>query len=122
MRLKELNTDKYCFDFRKDNIRNLSDVINIIAKSNKTNKNNKEYIIDTLIALTELNRENKGKKYDKISKINDELLGKININNKKSEFDDFISGIDLIEAEDDDIIPDKKSYLEERYINNNILF
>ena len=47
----------------RDNIRSLSDIINIIAKSNKTNKNNKEYIIDTLIVLTELNLESKGKRY-----------------------------------------------------------
>ena len=60
---------------------------------------------------------------DKISKIDDELLNKINANNKHLEFDDFISDIDLIndEAEDEVIISDKNSYLEDKYINNDNL-
>ena len=141
-RLKRLNTDKYSFNLRNNNIKSLSDVINIISINNKTDKNNKEYIIDTLIALSDLNRGNKSKKKferirdnlileikqektvnDKISKIDDKILNKINSNNNKSKLDDFISGTDLIndEDEEEDIIPDKKSYLEERYINNNIL-
>ena len=141
LRLKELNTDKYCFNFRKNNIQSLSDVINLISRNNKTNKSNKEYLIDILIALSELNLENKGRKYfepkkdnliirikkeeveyDKISKINDESLNKIDSNNKNFELDDFISGIDLIEDEDEDIIPNKESNLDEIYINNNNLF
>ena len=142
LRLKRLNTDKYSFNFQNSNIKSLSDVINIISINNKTDKNNKEYIIDTLIALSDLNRGNKSKKKferirdnlileikqektvnDKISKIDDKILNKINSNNSKSNFCDFISGTDLIndEDEEEDIIPDKKSYLEERYINNNIL-
>ena len=141
-RLKRLNTDKYSFNLRNNNIKSLSDVINIIAINNKSGKNNKEYLIDTLIALSDLNRGNKAKKSferkkdnlileikqeeavnDKISKIDDKILNKINSNNSKSNFCDFISGTDLIndEDEEEDIIPDKKSYLEERYINNNIL-
>ena len=143
MRLKELNTDKYCFNLRKNNIKSLSDVINLISRNNKTNKSNKEYLIDILIALLELNLENKGRKYfepkkdnliirikkeeveyDKISKTNDESLNKIDSNNKNFEFDDFISGIDLIEDEDEDedIIPNKEANLDEIYINNNNLF
>ena len=140
LRLKRLNTDKYSFNFQNSNIKSLSDVINIISINNKTGKNNKEYIIDTLIALSDLNRGNKAKKSferkkdnlileikqeeavnDKISKIDDKILNKINSNNSKSNFCDFISGTDLINDEDEDIIPDEKSYLEERYINNNIL-
>jgi len=146
LRLKGLNTDKFCFDLRKSNVQSLSDVINLIAKSNKTNKNNKEYIKDTLIALTKLNLENHGQKFferkndnliieikkeeavnDKISKIDDKSPNKTNNNNKKLEFNDFISGIDLIkdeaedEVEDEELILDKNSYLEERYINYNFL-
>ena len=142
IRLKRLNTDKYSFNLRNNNIKSLSDVINIIAINNKSGKNNKEYLIDTLIALSDLNRGNKAKKSferkkdnlileikqeeavnDKISKIDDKILNKINSNNSKSNFCDFISDNDLIsdEDEEEDIIPDKKSYLEERYINNNIL-
>ena len=141
-RLKRLNTDKYSFNLRNNNIKSLSDVINIIAINNKSGENNKEYLIDTLIALSDLNSRNKAKKSferkkdnlileikqeeavnDKISKIDDKILNKINSNNSKSNFCDFISGTDLIndEDEEEDIIPDKKSYLEERYINNNIL-
>ena len=146
LRLKKLNTDKYNFNLRNCNIKSLSDVVNIISINNKTDKNNKEYIIDTLIALSDLNRGNKSKKKferirdnlileikqektvnDKISKIDDKILNKINSNNSKSKFCDFISDNDLIndlikdEDEDEDIIPNKKSYLEERYIHNKFL-
>ena len=145
-RLKRLNTDKYSFNLRNNNIKSLSDVINIIEINNKTGKNNKEYLIDTLIALSDLNRGNKAKKFferkkdnlileikqektvnDKISKIDDKILNKINSNNNKSKLDDFISGTDLIndlikdEDEDEDIIPNKQSYIEERYIHNKFL-
>ena len=120
-------------------------MINIIARSNKTGKNDKKYIIDTLIDLTDLNLRTRRKKYlkrkkynfmvkiqkmqkemalnDKISKIDDELLNKINANNKHLEFDDFISDIDLIndEAEDEFLIPEKISHLEEKYISNESL-
>ena len=58
---------------------------------------------------------------DKISKIDDELLNKININYKELKFNDLASGIDIIEDEDENIILDKKTDLEERYINDNIL-
>ena len=60
---------------------------------------------------------------DKESKIEDELLNKINSNNKNLEFDDFSSGIDLIndEAEDEFLIPEKISHLEEKYISNESL-
>ena len=34
LRLKELKSDKYCFNFKKTNIQSLSNVINIIARSN----------------------------------------------------------------------------------------
>ena len=146
LRLKRLNTDKYSFNFQNNNIKSLSDVINIISINNKTDKNNKEYIIDTLIALSDLNRGNKSKKKferirdnlileikqektvnDKISKIDDKILNKINSNNSKTNFCDFISDNDLIsdlskdEDEDEDIIPNKKSYFEERYIHNKFL-
>ena len=142
LRLKELKSDKYCFNFKKNNIQSLSNVINIIARSNKTGENDKKYIIDALIDLTDLNLRTRRKKYlkrkkynfmvkiqkelalnDKESKIEDELLNKINSNNKNLEFDDFSSGIDLIndEAEDEFLIPEKISHLEEKYISNESL-
>ena len=142
LRLKELKSDKYCFNFKKNNIQSLSNLINIIARSNKTGENDKKYIINTLIDLTDLNLRTRRKKYlkrkkynfmvkiqkemalnDKESKIEDELLNKINSNNKNLEFDDFSSGIDLMndEAEDEFLIPEKISHLEEKYISNERL-
>ena len=139
LRLKELKTDKYSFNLRESNIQSLLDVINLIARSNESNKNNKEYIIDTLIALTELNLESNGKKFFegkkdnlvieinkestnyKMSKIDDESLNKININYKELKFNDLASDIDIIEDEDENIILNKKTDLEERNINYNIL-
>ena len=140
LRLKELKTDKYSFNLRESNIQSLLDVINLIARSNESNKNNKEYIIDTLIALTELNLESNGKKFFegkkdnlvveinkeestnyKMSKIDDESLNKININYKELKFNDLASDIDIIEDEDENIILNKKTDLEEKNINYNIL-
>ena len=140
LRLKRLNTDNYNFNFRKNNIQSLSNIINVIAKSNNTRKNDKKYIIDTLIDLTDLNLKTRRKKYfkrkkykfitktqkelaanDKISKINDELLNKTIINNKNLEFDDIISDLIKDEAEDEFIIPDKNSHLEEKDINKDNL-
>ena len=111
-------------------------MINIIARSNKTDKNDKKYIIDTLIDLTELNLKTRRKKYnymvkiqeelalnDKTPKNDDELLNKIDSNNKNLEFDDFISGNDLIkdEVENEVIIPDKNSYYSNyKNIDNSI--
>ena len=111
-------------------------MINIIARSNKTDKNDKKYIIDILIDLTELNLKTRRKKYnymvkiqeelalnDKTPKNDDELLNKIDSNNKNLEFDDFISGNDLIkdEVEDEVIIPDKNSYYSNyKNIDNSI--
>ena len=140
LRLKRLNTDNYNFNFRKNNIQSLSNIINVIAKSNNTRKNDKKYIIDTLIDLTDLNLKTRRKKYfkrkkykfitktqkelaanDKISKINDELLNKTIINNKNLEFDDIISDLIKDKAEDEFIIPDKNSHLEEKDINKDNL-
>ena len=134
--LKKLKTDKY--NLRKNNIKSLLDVVNLIAKSNKTNKNNKKYIIDTLIDLTKLNLESIGKKYfegkndnliigikkeelvnDNISKIYDEKLNTINSSIKELKYNNLFSSINLIENED--IIPNKKYDSEEIYVNNNIL-
>ena len=115
MRIKELNTNKSSFNFQNNNIKNLSDVIDLISRTNKTIKDNKKYLIDTLITLTELNLENKGRKFferkkdnliveikkekavnDKLSKTYDESLNKIDINNINLELDDLISGTNLI--------------------------
>ena len=63
LRIKELNTNKSSFNFQNNNIKNLSDVIDLISRTNKTIKDNKKYLIDTLITLTELNLENKGRKF-----------------------------------------------------------
>ena len=134
--LKKLKTDKY--NLRKNNIKSLLDVVNLIAKSNKTNKNNKKYIIDTLIDQTKLNLESIGKKYfegkndnliigikkeelvnDNISKIDDEKLNTINSSIKELKYNNLFSSINLIENED--IIPNKKYDSEEIYVNNNIL-
>ena len=141
LRIKELNTNKSSFNFQNNNIKNLSDVIDLISRTNKTIKDNKKYLIDTLITLTELNLENKGRKFferkkdnliveikkekavnDKLSKTYDESLNKIDINNINLELDDLISGTNLIKDEDDDIIENKKFNLGEININNNILF
>ena len=70
LRLKELKSDKYCFNFKKNNIQSLSNVINIIARSNKTGENDKKYIIDALIDLTDLNLRTRRKKYLKRKKYN----------------------------------------------------
>ena len=133
-RLKALKSDKCGFDFNKNNIESLLDIVNLIAKKNKTNKNTKEFIINTLITLTKLNLENSGKKYlekkkdnlgteikkeekknNKISEINYDLSNKMN-NNKEIELDEI--NFDLIKNEDN--IPYKQPYSEERDINNNI--
>ena len=63
MRLQALKSDKCFYDFKKNNIQSLVDVINLIAKKNEKNNNNKEFIINKLIALTALNLENNGKKF-----------------------------------------------------------
>ena len=54
MRLKSIKNDVY--DFTKDNINSLSDIINIIGANNKTNIDKKRYIINTLISLSENNK------------------------------------------------------------------
>ena len=119
-RLKALKSDKCFYDFKKNNIQSLLDIINLIAKNNKTNKDSKEFIINTLIELTSLNLENNGKKYfekkkdnfrvqiikekgsnNKISEIQDESLNKRNNNNKEIKIDDSISDTDIIKDKDD---------------------
>ena len=87
MRLKSIKNDVY--DFTKDNINSLSDIINIIGANNKTNIDKKRYIINTLISLSENNKY----KYDinnprKNKKITSEFLLLENKNEIKMENDD----------------------------------
>ena len=56
LRIKSLKNKDY--DFSDDNINNLSDIIDIIEAKNKTNINNKEYIINTLIDISEIIKNN----------------------------------------------------------------
>ena len=145
LRLKELITNKFCFNLSKHKINSLLDLINLIGMSNEANKNRKEYIINILITLTKMNQENNGKRYfegkkgyfkteiKKEKMVNDkdyDLLNKLNSDNKEIKFDELISGIDSIKYEDEDedgedIFPNIKSNLEESNINinkNNNLF
>ena len=137
LRLKELITNKFCFNLSEHNINSLLDLINLIGMSNEANKNRKEYIINILITLTKMNQENNGKRYfegkkgyfkteiKKEKMVNDkdyDSLNKINNDNKELKFDDLISGIDSIKYEnedDEDIFANIKSNLEESNINKN---
>ena len=56
LRIKSLKSKDY--DFSNDNIKSLSDIIDIIEANNKTNTNNKEYIINTLIDISEIIKKN----------------------------------------------------------------
>ena len=56
LRIKSLKNKDY--DFSDDNINNLLDIIDIIEAKNKTNINNKEYIINTLIDISEIIKNN----------------------------------------------------------------
>ena len=56
LRIKSLKNND--FDFSDDNINSLSDIIDKIVAKNKTNINNKEYIINTLIDISEIIKNN----------------------------------------------------------------
>ena len=56
LKLKTLRNDK--FDFSNDNIKNLSNVFEIIKANNETNIENNEYIVNTLIELCKNNQKN----------------------------------------------------------------
>ena len=56
LKLKTLKNDK--FDFSNDNIKNLSNVFEIIKANNETNIENNEYIVNTLIELCKNNQKN----------------------------------------------------------------
>ena len=49
LKLKTMKNNKFNFDFSGDNVKSLSDVINIIKKTNS----NREYMINTLISLSD---------------------------------------------------------------------
>ena len=52
LKLKTMKNSKYDFDFSSNNIKNLSDIIEIIKRKEEYTKKGKEYIIDTLINLS----------------------------------------------------------------------
>ena len=81
LKLKTMKNNKFNFDFSDNNIKSLSDIIDVIKKNN----NNPEYIINTLISLSdsisinELNTENdlcRSKSSDKIIKNKEKELDK----------------------------------------------
>ena len=90
LKLKAIKTSKFDFDFSNNNIRSLSDIIEIIKRKDEYIKRGKEYIISTLISLSEsISIENNDlcnnfkKKIKKIKK--DEHSQNIIIDNKKSK-------------------------------------
>lgn len=81
LKLKTMKNNKFNFDFSDNNIKSLSDIIDVIKKNN----NNPEYIINTLISLSdsisinESNTENdlcRSKSSDKIIKEKEKELDK----------------------------------------------
>lgn len=81
LKLKTMKNNKFNFDFSDNNIKSLSDIIDVIKKNN----NNPEYIINTLISLSdsisinESNTENdlcRSKSSDKIIKDKEKELDK----------------------------------------------
>jgi SHAQKYF class myb-like DNA-binding protein len=94
LKLKAIKTSKFDFDFSNNNIRSLSDIIEIIKRKDEYLKRGKEYIISTLISLSEsISIENNDlcnnfkKKIKKIKK--DEHSQNIIIDNKKNKNDLF---------------------------------
>jgi len=90
LKLKAIKTSKFDFDFSSNNIKSLSDIIEIIKRKDEYHKRGKEYIISTLISLSEsISIENNDlcnnfkKKIKKIKK--DEHNQNITIDNKKSK-------------------------------------
>lgn len=94
LKLKAIKTSKFDFDFSSNNIKSLSDIIEIIKRKDEYLKRGKEYIISTLISLSEsISIENNDlcnnfkKKIKKIKK--DEHSQNIIIDNKKNKNDLF---------------------------------
>jgi SHAQKYF class myb-like DNA-binding protein len=90
LKLKAIKTSKFDFDFSSNNIKSLSDIIEIIKRKDEYLKRGKEYIISTLISLSEsISIENNDlcnnikKKIKKIKK--DEYSQNVIIDNKKSK-------------------------------------
>ena len=87
------------FDFRDDNIKNLSDIFKLIEEKNKSNIDNKEYIINTLISLcgsipkNENNYLNKKtrEKYDELPENNNDNEDKMFIFKNKEINNAFIN-------------------------------
>ena len=53
LKLKMIKNDELNIDFTNNNIKNLSDVIEVIKSKNENNENERKYIINTLINLSE---------------------------------------------------------------------
>lgn len=53
LKLKMIKNDEINIDLTKNNIKNLSDVIEVIKSKNENNENERRYIINTLINLSE---------------------------------------------------------------------
>ena len=53
LKLKMIKNDELNIDFTNNNIKNLSDVIEVIKSKNENNENERNYIINTLINLSE---------------------------------------------------------------------
>ena len=96
LKLKMIKNDELNIDFTNNNIKNLSDVIEVIKSKNENNENERKYIINTLINLSEtisyenynIQRNNKKegipnfKPKTKTNKIREE--GSISENNKST--------------------------------------
>ena len=53
LKLKMIKNDELNIDFTNNNIKNLSDVIEVIKSKNENNENERKYIINTLVNLSE---------------------------------------------------------------------
>ena len=53
LKLKMIKNDEINIDFTNNNIKNLSDIIEVIKSKNENNENERKYIINTLINLSE---------------------------------------------------------------------
>ena len=96
LKLKMIKNDEINIDFTNNNIKNLSDIIEVIKSKNENNENERKYIINTLINLSEaisyenynIQRNNKKERIPnfkpktKTNKIREE--GSISENNKST--------------------------------------
>ena len=121
------------FDFSDDNIKNFSDIFQLIEEKNKNNVNKEEYIINILISLsnsikkTKNNFLNKKTKFNflnngkKLGKENETKVDKIkkdpSLNNEKNIKRDNVGKLPKIRNN----IKEKKLFCKNYKINNDIL-